>query len=314
MSENAQTPYRAPDIPRNRTPHSKTSVLAIVSLVLGIASLFCLIFTGIPAIILGIIAYLKTSKSNGYVKGGGLAIGGIVTGALGCLLSVVVIVPAISAVSAAAQQTETRNKIKQMGLACLNYESGHARFPSNISRENPEGGLSWRVHILPFLSEEGKQIHAQFHLDEPWDSPHNKTLIPLIPQTYQHSKIQAQLPEGHTVFQMPTSEPSEMKPAAILVEGEQGATFGSVSDGSSNTILLIETDAQSAVPWTKPMDWRFDPDNPKRNLGNHFPSGTSFGRCDGSTSVLDIKTVPDEIVKALFTRSGGEVVMDPSRY
>ena len=312
MSDNTQTPYKTPKKTNKRTPQSTTSVLAIVSLVLGIVSLFCSIFTGIPAIIVGIIALIKTSKSSGRIKGGGLAIGGIVTGAIGCLLAVVVLLPAVSAVRTAARQTATLNDMKQIGLACLNYESSHQRFPSNISSKNPEGGLSWRVHILPFLGEDGSRLYSQFKLDEPWDSSHNKALLPLIPQAYQHAKLQSDLPEGYTVFQMPMSGP-DRESLTVLVEGERGISFGSISDGSSNTILVIETDAQSAVPWTQPIDWRFDPDNPKRNLGNSFPSGTTVCWCDCSTQVLDTKNLPDETVRALFTRAGGERVTIPSR-
>ena len=39
--------------------------------------------------------------------------------------------------------------------------------------------LSWRVAILPGL-EQGN-LYKQFRLDEPWDSPHNLTLLPLMP-------------------------------------------------------------------------------------------------------------------------------------
>ena len=36
--------------------------------------------------------------------------------------------------------------------------------------------------ILPYI-EEG-QLYQQFKLDEPWDSPHNKKLIALMPKIY----------------------------------------------------------------------------------------------------------------------------------
>ncbi len=47
-----------------------TSKLAIVSLVLGILSLFFFILTGIPAIVVGIISLLKIRRSNGALKKG----------------------------------------------------------------------------------------------------------------------------------------------------------------------------------------------------------------------------------------------------
>ena len=35
--------------------------------------------------------------------------------------------------------------------------------------------LSWRVLILPYVEQ--NELYKQFHLDEPWDSEHNKPLI-----------------------------------------------------------------------------------------------------------------------------------------
>src|SRR6185437_7251534 len=42
--------------------------------------------------------------------------------------------------------------------------------------------LSWRVAILPYLGED--VLFKRFRLDEPWDSPHNKALLPLMPRVY----------------------------------------------------------------------------------------------------------------------------------
>ncbi len=48
---------------------SRISKLAIISLVLGISSLFLFILTGIPAIVIGIISHIKIRHSNGRLKG-----------------------------------------------------------------------------------------------------------------------------------------------------------------------------------------------------------------------------------------------------
>ena len=55
----------------------QTSGLAITSLILGCASFVCWIFTGLPAVILGIVALRQINRSNGRIKGDGLAIGGM---------------------------------------------------------------------------------------------------------------------------------------------------------------------------------------------------------------------------------------------
>lgn len=56
---------------------AKTSGMAIASLVLAILSPFTCFITAIPAIILGIVALVKISKSTGQLKGVGPAVTGI---------------------------------------------------------------------------------------------------------------------------------------------------------------------------------------------------------------------------------------------
>ena len=70
-------------------PPPRTSGKATTSLVLGVASmvLFCIGFVlGIPAIVVGMRARKEIRLAQGRVGGDGLALGGIITGALGSLL------------------------------------------------------------------------------------------------------------------------------------------------------------------------------------------------------------------------------------
>ena len=86
-------------MPPPSQPSPPTSGRATTSLVLGIASLvLCGLFTGIPAIILGIKARREARESHGRVGGEGLALGGIITGVLGTLLWLVVYVSLIAVV------------------------------------------------------------------------------------------------------------------------------------------------------------------------------------------------------------------------
>ena len=72
-----------------------SSALAIASLILGVIGLLSgwLIFGGVlglVGVILGIVALVKVK--NGTASGKGMAIGGIVTGALGMIVAVVVLI------------------------------------------------------------------------------------------------------------------------------------------------------------------------------------------------------------------------------
>ncbi len=71
--------YRAPQ---------PTEGKAVTSLVLGLLSIFCFgIFSGIPAVVVGFLSRRDIARSGNTLGGGGMAIGGIVTGALGSIMS-----------------------------------------------------------------------------------------------------------------------------------------------------------------------------------------------------------------------------------
>ena len=67
-----------------------TDSRATASMALGILSLVCTgLLTGIPAVILGFMARRDIDRSEGMKTGGGLALAGIITGAIGTLISLV---------------------------------------------------------------------------------------------------------------------------------------------------------------------------------------------------------------------------------
>jgi hypothetical protein len=134
--------------------------------------------------------------------------------------------------------------------------------------------LSWRVRLLPFLGEQ--KLYRQFHLDEPWDSPHNKPLLARMPEVYQGPNRKLNR-EGKTLYLLPVGK------AAAFKEGPEGPIFPKdFPDGTSNTILIVEADDAHAVPWTKPEDLTIDPEHPERGLGGHFRDIFVAALADGS--------------------------------
>ena len=71
------------------------------------------------------------------------------------------------------------NRFKQIGLAIHNYASANKALPpkQELRGEGGKSGLSWRVHILPFLGDDERELWERFKLDEPWDSAHNIQLL-----------------------------------------------------------------------------------------------------------------------------------------
>jgi hypothetical protein len=73
----------------------------------------------------------------------------------------------------------------------------------------------------------------------------------------------------------------------------------------------VQAGPDKAVPWTKPEDLPFDPENPLAALGNVSPRGFLAGFFDGH--VVQLK-VDNRTLKALITPDGGEPIdVEPSR-
>ena len=296
-------PYKPPAGDDIKT---KTSGKAISSLVLGFLSIVGMCFTGIPGLILGIMGLGDVNRSNGRVGGKGIAIFGIVLSSLGIVWTVIglliaLLLPAVHAARTAARSAQSTNNMKQQTLAMLNYESAHMHFPL---RE--KSGLSWRVHILPFI--EGNNLYSRFNLDEPWDSPNNIQLLAEMPVVYECPNVE--LPAGYTVYQVPYTDVATNPAAeALALFDTSGKSVGmrAISDGTSNTIAILEVDASAAVEWTKPADWEYDPADPKHDLGNVSPMHIIVALADGSTHRLPADISPEEF-KALITRSAGDEV------
>ena len=281
----------------------RTSGMAITSLVLGCASFMCWMFTGLPAVILGIIALRQINRSNGQIKGDGLAIGGIVTGAVSSFLilpvMIALLLPAVQAAREAARRNMSLNNMKQISIGLLNYETAKNTLPAAGGGEGAGSQLSWRVHLLPFLEEGGAALYEQFHLDEPWDSEHNRTLIAKMPDVFKDPADR--MPAGETSYLAVTG------PGTAFGDGTTGPALRDFPDGASKTIMLVEADPDQSVAWTKPDDWQYDPNNPLRGLGSSRPGGFLATLADASSRFIHNET-DAEIVKAMMTRDGGEPV------
>jgi hypothetical protein len=89
--------FQPPPPPAYPMTAQKQQGLAIASLVCGILGILCLGFlTGIPAIVLGLMAMSKEKSDPSRYGGKGLAIGGIATGSLSVLFGLLVIIMIIA--------------------------------------------------------------------------------------------------------------------------------------------------------------------------------------------------------------------------
>ena len=237
--------------------------------------------------------------------------------------------PVLAVPVAARNSAQQLNNLKQLMLALHNYHDTHNYFPPQAIRsKDGKPLLSWRVAILPFIEQES--LYKEFHLDEPWDSEHNKKLIPRLPPTLASPLLPARHRElGLTTYLAPLSK----KPPAVFVapkpiapdaeaKGERtrdeeskdpqmvfdvprGTRMRLITDGTSNTIAVLDVNPDAAVVWTKPADLVIDPKDPLDALRGLPGDSFAAAMCDGSVrrikTSIDIKTL-----MRLFLMDDGE--------
>jgi prepilin-type processing-associated H-X9-DG protein len=210
--------------------------------------------------------------------------------------------PAIRAPRQAAQRAQGMNQLKQIGLATLNFEAAQRAFPAGYNADaNGKPLLSWRVHILPYV--ERGDLYQQFHLDEPWDSPHNKALIERMPRLYRAPESKGK-PGMTNYLGVSGADGIFIRPVA----GRKiGTGLMQITDGMSNTIMIVEAPDESAVIWTKPADFAPNKEKPSKGLVWPTSGGFNAGFADGSVRFISGKIDADTL-RALFTKSGGDAV------
>jgi hypothetical protein len=190
--------------------------------------------------------------------------------------------------------------LKHLALAMHNYHDANGSFPAAVSYDaNQKPLLSWRVRILPYLGE--KDLYEKFRLREPWDSPHNKALVEKMPALFAAGSGTLQK-AGKTVYLAPVGE-------GTAIGRREPTTIADITDGTSNTIMIVTVQPQHAVEWTKPADWEFDEKKPFDKLTGKDGEGFRFSACDGSAHNW-AKAVPPDRLKAWLTKAGGEVISD----
>lgn len=204
---------------------------------------------------------------------------------------------------------KTANNLQQLMLAMFKYSDANLTFPPAFTSKDGKPLLSWRVAILPYLDQ--KSLYEEFHLDEPWDSTHNKALIAKMPDVY--SAPTSQHHDGRTVYLTPRGD-------RTAFPGYKLVPFHKFTDGLANTIAIVEINDDCAVPWTKPDDWKFDSDDPsgevrvqgnrrhnaKPQFGGHYGGGFNAALCNGSVLFISDE-IGDRNMKGAFIRDDGEI-------
>ena len=178
-------------------------------------------------------------------------------------------------------------------------DSPRAPFDPFVTRTVSTHGkalLSWRVALLPYLERES--LYNEFKLDEPWDSPHNKKLLPRMPKVYAPPGMTTREPYS-TFYQVFVGT------HAAFEHHHNGISLGDFLNSPSHVLLIVE--AGCAVPWTKPEDLHFALDQPIPELGGQFPGMFNAAMADGSIWPLS-KKMDSDTLRKLIVRDNDQSV------
>ena len=203
-----------------------------------------------------------------------------------------------------ARRTTCQSKLRQLGLAMLNYDSANQYLPMGVEMDS--AGMpsqSWRVHLFSYT--ESSCWYWEYDHRAAWNSKQNIRAVARYPDLETWSCPSCSRRHSNQInYAVVVGEETAFPP-------NRNVKLEEITDGPENTILLVETLLESQC-WTEPLDLEFSSMNftigrSTNGLSSYHPGGVNVCFADGNTYFLTSEISPDEL-KALLTISGGEPV------
>ncbi len=144
----------------------------------------------------------------------------------------------------ASRRSQCKNNLKQIGLALHNYHDKYQAFPPAYTVDASGKPLhSWRTLILPYLDQQA--LYDKIDFSKPWDDPANAEVFKTCPDFYRCPS---------------TTGPSDQA-TYLAIAGPEGCLstthprpISEITDGTSNTLMVVEVPVANALPWMSPQD------------------------------------------------------------
>ncbi len=219
-------------------------------------------------------------------------------------LVIALMLPAVQQARAAAQRTQSKNNLKQIGLALHNYHDVYNMLPPGgiYTAENVPYN-SWMTSLLPYIEQ--SQTYNRIDFNQPWTAPQNQAAFTTPVLQY----LQPATPSGsHVVGQLAAAHYAGN---SQLLLDNQGFKFRDITDGMSNVIAAGEVSG-NFVAWGDPANRR-DPANGIGSGPSQFGSvdagqnGANMLLGDGSVRFISNNISPD-VMSKLADPDDGQVV------
>lgn len=147
----------------------------------------------------------------------------------------------------ATAREASQAKLRRIGEAVQAYLADKGEYPRPRFDDAGNPLLSWRVMILPYLGE--AELFAEFHLDEPWNSPHNRRLLARRPEVYHTPRA------GAAAASPDAAERTGYSSAygtGLMFDGDTPRRPADLADGADQTIFAYQAPRGPEIPWTEP--------------------------------------------------------------
>jgi len=224
-----------------------------------------------------------------------------VLGVLGIVLLVAALfLPAYRPAREAARRTECLNNLKQIAMALHQYEHDYDALPPAYTVDASGRPLhSWRTLILPYLDQ--RELYKSIDLLKPWNDPANLAALKTMPTSYGCPSVKLQA--GETTYL------AVVGPRCCL-NTTKPRSFAEISDGTRNTLMVIEVAKEKAVYWMSPQDANEQSARSFLKDGTlAHTSGSQVAFAEGSVQFLS-KDIDPKTLEALITIAGDDVIGD----
>ena len=289
----------------------------------------------------------------------------VVIAIIGILIAL--LLPAVQAAREAARRSQCTNNMKQISIAFHNYHDVHKQFPpgsiycTSWSAHGYGGAgaglMGWDAYVLPYMEQQAlyDQIdfnypayisdtagqHSSLSGEHPVDPANqaNKLVCTNAPGTFNCPSTASNMPDNETKDyalngghglpnHVGTNATNQYAPTNGIGYQNSDIRMASVTDGTSNTFLLLERKRQQGnnTSWrVNPFIWQchwhngfvtsgyslagtqvFSIGLNNRCPASDHPGGVNTSLCDGSVRFVS-ETVTWSIFKATYSRDGREV-------
>lgn len=232
---------------------------------------------------------------------------------------VALLLPAVQSAREAARRTQSKNNLKQLGLAMHNYHDVFSHFPAGTQQGTdlePEERLSFLYAVLPFMDQAPLYNQIVPLAKQSWNSPQLEKLTSTVVPTLVHPSSPNRIPAATSYVGIAGVGEDA---AELPLPHERAGVFGinrktrirDITDGTSNTVMISESNQQD-IPWAagsrtlKSLTQEPYINGPD-GIGGPSPGGCNMLMADGSVRFVS-ENVDPEVMRRLAAMADGKPV------